>query len=274
MSTKLSQAIVFVSVGVALIVISSLLSSAGHTDISAILLNLGLVSVAVILVEYLWGTSGGNPIERQISTLSSEVTRLSETVDIVDSSKRVGLDDIYDCQANFGTQAEWEDVIRNAEDRVDIMGRTLFGWTRSTEFCQLIKRKVLNDGVEFRWLIMSENNKYLPLLTEEDINIGSILGEKLKEVKRRIKKAYDELPENKKHLIQVREFEDVPLYCAITRVDELFYVSPYLYSASSDGSPMLKVRGARSPWGQRYIKEFETIWENSTDVFSPVRTET
>ena len=267
MKNKKTQAILFAAVGIALIVISVLLKQQNYSEWGAIFLNLGLVSVAVVLVEYLWGVSGGNPIESQVLTLSKEVNRLSEAVDIVDASKRVGLNFVYDCQANFGTQSDWEFLIKKAENNIDVMGRTLFGWTRSPELCQLVKRKIVNDGISFRWLLMSSENKYLPLLKEEHINIGAMLSDKITEVQRQLKNILDELPEDKKYLLQVREFKDNPLYCSITRIDEHYFVTPYLSSSGSEGSPMLNIMGTQQPWGQRYMSEFEIIWGSSKDIF-------
>ncbi len=67
MKNKKVQAILFAAVGIAFIVISILLKQQNYIEWAAIFLNLGLVSVAVVLVEYLWGVSGGNPIESQAS---------------------------------------------------------------------------------------------------------------------------------------------------------------------------------------------------------------
>lgn len=70
MSIKHGQSIIFISVGIALVVISILLRQMQHGDLAAIVLNLGLVSIALVVVEHLWRASGGHPIERQVSSLS------------------------------------------------------------------------------------------------------------------------------------------------------------------------------------------------------------
>ncbi len=261
------QSILFLTVGVALVAASILMDQVKYGHVAAIALNLGLVSIAVVVVERLWRASGGHPIERQVSSLAGQVTRLSETIDIVDQSMSVGLKNVYDCQANFGTLADWERLMRESEGRVDLMGRTLFGWTRSPDLEKLIRRKIENDHVRFRWLIMSRTNRYLPLLTEETINIGSILEKKIQEVETRLSKIREDLPENLKELLQVRQFDHVPLYCAITRVDDSCYTTPYLFGASADASPLLRLKGVHTPWFQRYMKEFEIVWGDSADFF-------
>ena len=265
---KYTHGVIFLAVGIALVSISALLEQTQHPTWSRILLNLGLVSIAVVLVEHLWRAAGGHPIEHQVSSLSNQVTRLSETVDIVDSSKQVGLDHVHDCLANFGTQADWESLLRSAESRVDLMGRTLFGWTRSVDLDELVLKKIQNESVKFRWLIMSPKNKYLPLLTEEDLNIGSILESKLGEVRKRLTKLRNQLPEELRMCLQVREFDHVPLYCAVVRVDESCFVTPYLFSASSDGSPLLSLKGSNSAWASKYLKEFDLIWNTASEIFA------
>ena len=118
---KTIHSVVFVTVGLVLAFGSALIDATKYPDIPPILLNLGLVSIAVVLVEYLWRVSGGHPIEQQVTSLSDQVSRLSEAVDIVDASKKIGLTHVYDSLANFGTQANWEQLINNAEVRVDLM---------------------------------------------------------------------------------------------------------------------------------------------------------
>lgn len=158
---RYGHAVLFLAVGIALVAIAVLLDQAQYPICSSISLNLGLVAIAVVLVEHLWRAAGGHPIEHQVSALSDQVTRLAETVDIVDASKRVGLDHVHDCLANFGKQSDWGNVLRAAETRVDLMGRTLFGWTRSDDLEELVLKKIERESVKFRWLIMSLDNKYL-----------------------------------------------------------------------------------------------------------------
>ena len=264
---RLSHGVIFLAVGIALVAVSALINQTYYQMWSSIALNLGLVAIAVVLVEHLWRISGGRPLEHQVSSLSDQVTRLEQTVDIVDAGRRVGLDHVYDRLTNFGTQADWELLLQKAESRVDLMGRTLFGWTHSVDLEELIQKKIVTESVKFRWLIMSPKNSHLSWLAKEVINDGRLLETKLSEVHRRLRRLRENLPEEFRHNLQVREFCEVPLYCAVTRVDERCLVTPYLHTVPSDGSPLLSLRDSNLPWMRRYIDEFERIWEISDDVF-------
>jgi len=163
----------------------------------------------------------------------------------------------YRRQGDFGTQGDWESLISSSTREVDIMGRTTHGWTRSREVADLIERKIIRDGVVFRWLIMATDNKYLQLLTEEDINIGAMLKEKLTHVANFLQSIQSRLPKDKRELLQIRVFSHVPLYCGTVRVDDQIYVTPYLFSRSSDSSPLLVLEGRESAWVKTYVTEFE-----------------
>jgi hypothetical protein len=180
-----------------------------------------------------------------------------KSVRIIDDARTVGLRAAYRRQGDFGTQGDWESLISSSTREVDIMGRTTHGWTRSREVADLIERKIIRDGVVFRWLIMATDNKYLQLLTEEDINIGAMLKEKLTHVANFLQSIQSRLPKDKRELLQIRVFSHVPLYCGTVRVDDQIYVTPYLFSRSSDSSPLLVLEGRESAWVKTYVTEFE-----------------
>jgi hypothetical protein len=258
---------VFVSVGSALVIASVLLRAYGHSSTEAVALNLGLVSIAVVVIDQLWRLCGGSPIENQILMLSNQVQRLAKAVDVIESSKAVGLEAVFDRLGNYGNQSDWIDLINNAVDSVDFMGRTMFGWTRSDDFADMILTKIQRDGLSIRWLIMHEENKYLALLTEEHINIGSILSGKLSIVYETLWSIHNRLDDSIKNRFQVRLFSHVPLYCALLRIDDRHYVTQYLFSASSDNSPFYCVKGSDGAWPKLFSKEFSTVWDVSKDFF-------
>jgi len=266
--SRWAWAIIFVITGVALILASALLDPKQYELLRSVCLNLGLVLVAVPLVERLWALSGGNPLDLEVGNLRNQVQRLATTVDAMVNIEAIGLDRVFDCQANFGRQAEWLTLLQGASKSVDIMGRTLFGWSRSTEVRDLCIRKVVHQGVQFRWLLMDEDNRYLPLLMEEDINIGEMLKEKLAAMRRFLTGIHDQIPEEKRHLFQVRYFDHVPLYCSLIAIDDRCFVNQYLFSASSDNSPFYCVRGADAAWPKLYSHEFDAIWSLSVDPFA------
>jgi len=265
--------VVFSAVGIALVVSSVLLGQQSFDTLQAVALNLGLVALAVVLIDLLWRICGGSPFGEELRELHFQVERLSESLDVLEGTKSIGLDQVYDRQGNFGTQADWLKVISEAENSVDMMGRTLFGWTRSAEVADLIVKKVHHDRVRFRWLVMDEENRYLPLLTEEDINIGDMLKKKLRVVEEFLKKIHDRLPEESRELFEVRRFRHVPLYFSVLSVDDRCYVTQYLFSADSGNSPFFCVRGAQAAWPKAFKLEFDTVWKESVDPFVAIDAE-
>ena len=189
-----------------------------------------------------------------------------KSVQIIANSRAVGLEAAYARQGDFGSQKEWEQLITGASKQVDIMGRTAFGWCTDV-VAKIIVKKIVRDDVDFRWLIMDKSNKYLPLLKEENINIGDMLLDKLKHVEAFLAKIRSQLPEAKRAKLQVKMFADVPLYCGIVRIDDRLYVTHYMFNSPSNHSPLSVLRGSDETWTKAYRSEFDLIWEHSTDVF-------
>lgn len=262
--------VVFSAVGTALIVSSVLFGHQKLLTLQAVTLNLGLVALAVVLVDILWRLCGGDPLADEIHELQAQVKRLSESLDVLEGTKSIGLDLVYDRQGNYGTQSDWLGMIASAEDSVDMMGRTLFGWTRSSDVADLVVRKVQHDKVCFRWLVMDPDNQYLRLLTEEDINIGEMLKKKLGVVKQFLQQIHSRLPDECRDRFEVRTFKHVLLYFSTLMVDDRCYVTQYMFSADSGNSPFYCVRGTQAAWPKAFKLEFTTVWNESVPLFPAV----
>ncbi len=258
---------VFLSVGIVLVIVSLLMEAKGRTFWQAITLNLGIVFIAVVTVDQIWRLSGGTPIENQINSLSIQVARLSNAVDVIERSRSIGLEAVYDRLGNYGNQSNWIDLIKDSHDNVDLMGRTMFGWTRSGELADVILNKIQKDDVKFRWLIMHSENRYLPLLVEEDVNVGHFITDKLKHVYKTFQEIRLKLPEEKREHFQVKLFSHIPLYCSIVRVDDRYFITQYLFSAASDSCPLYCIKGRDAAWPKIFAQEFAAIWDSSQDFF-------
>jgi hypothetical protein len=259
-----ARTIVFLSVGVALVVTSVLLSSL-HPTLEAISLKLGLVTIAIIVVDQLWRLCGGNPIDHQIASLGHQILRLSNSIEVIESSNKVGLVAVYDRQGNYGNQNDWINLVSSAVESVDLMGRTEFGWTNSKEIASIVLDKITRDNIKFRWLVMSKNNKYLPMIQETDVH--SMLTEKLRIVFGLLRNMRQALPDHLKDNLQARIFSHVPLNCSLTRVDDRFYITQYLCSTSSENSPFLSLKGSEGAWPRALTQEFKSIWDASQNLF-------
>jgi hypothetical protein len=264
----LARYTVFAFAGVAAIAAAAATNSTAHPVLNAVLLNLGLVSVAVVLIDILWRLAGGNPVEEQIVSLGSEVNRLARTVDAIQNTRSVGLESVFDCTGNFGGQADWLALIERAGQHVDLMGRALEGWVRPNEIISLIERKIVKEGVTFRWLVMSEDNRYLSLLEEGGSLLTERVSHKLPSVYERLWAVRDKLPKDKHSSLQVRVFSNEPLYCSVVRIDDRFLVTPYLAVVGARDCPLICFSGGQSPWARSIGAEFEHVWTGAQDLFS------
>jgi hypothetical protein len=258
----------FAFAGVAAIAAAAAIDSTLHPVLNAVLLDLGLVSVAVVLIDALWRLAGGNPVEEQIASLGSEINRLGQTVDVIQNTRSVGLESVFDCTGNFGGQADWLGLIEQAGQRMDLMGRALENWVRPNEISSLLVRKIVSEDVKFRWLVMSENNRYLRLLEEGGMLLTERVSHKLPSVYERLRAVRDLLPEDKRSNLQVRLFSNEPLYCSVIRIDNRFLVTPYLAVVGARDCPLICFSGEHSPWARSFGGEFEHVWKGAQDLFS------
>jgi hypothetical protein len=183
--------------------------------------------------------------------------------DSVMGAKDVGLERAVTRQGDFGTEADWLAVIASAVERVDLMGRTLYGWTESSDAAELIVRKIRDEHVRFRWLVMAPDNHFLSVLEENQVSIGADLRMKLSVLTEFLRNIQEELPEVARNLLEVRTFRTVPLYFSFVRIDDRFFITHYMCSSNSGGSPLLVVSDVGTSWPRAYAKEFETIWRLS-----------
>jgi hypothetical protein len=253
-------AVVFFAVGAALIGLGAILERALLPVPATVSLHLGIVTVAVVLVDQVWRFCGGQPIDHQIKSLGAQIGRLAKSVDVIESSQNVGLQSVHSRMGSFGSQDAWVALLKTATSQVDLMGRTLLGWTRAAEVPDLIIDKVMNHGVNFRVLVMSPESKCLEALSEEKVNLGPILKSKLAVSLDFFTDIARRLPQSHRNYFQVRCFCDTPSYCALVRVDDRFFVTQYLHSSSSDNSPFFCVHGMEKDWPRVYEREFEQIW--------------
>lgn len=230
-------------------------------------MNLGVAALAIVMLDALWRLTGGSPLETQLQRLETKLADLSKSVVLVEGARTVGLDNVFERQGDFGTETTWENMLRGARRNVDLMARTGFGWTRSREIPDIIRDRVAHD-VQFRWLIMSRTNPHLSLLVEEDINIGSMLQQKLEQVEKFARAIRDQLPADQKHSFQVRVFTGTAGYCSILRLDDRWYITHYLSSRSSDDSPLSCASGSDTSWPTAYRGEFEAVWRDAKDLFA------
>jgi hypothetical protein len=208
----------------------------------------------------------GNPVQELLEARRRLELTEARLTEVVEGSSAVGLSRAVARQSDFGTDSDWLSLLASAVERVDLMGRTLYNWTQSDETASLIRRKIVDENVRFRWLVMSPLNKFLPVLEENRVNIGDDLRLKLQAVDRFLSALIASLPESSRESLKVRFFTAVPLYFGYVRIDNRFHVTHYLCSASSFSSPMICLSDVGAIWSRAYAREFETVWQLSTDL--------
>ena len=254
-------AVVFLAAGAALVGLSALLDRARMPVPSTVCLHLGVVTVAVVLLDLIWRFCGGRPADHAVESLALQIGRLAHSIDVLETSQAVGLEAVYSRLGSFGKQDDWVHLVDKATAQVDLMGRTLFGWTRAVEVPDRIINRVVNHGVNFRILLMSPRNECLDNLTEERMNLGPMLRDKLSVSIDFFIGIRQRLPENLRAKLEIRCFGQTPLYCGLVRIDDRFYVTQYLHNASSDNSPFYCVHGMDKDWPKTLEREFAELWD-------------
>ena len=268
----------FTAIGISLLLVAYVVDAQGYQMGHAVLFNLGIVTVSVALLDLLWRLAGGNPvhghiaklstqIQRQIGDLCNQIERLTRTLDVIENAKTIGLEAVHDCAGNYGAKQEWFRIMEEAHASMDLMGRTLYEWIRAPDLEEIVIRKIENEGILFRWLLMDPENDHLSWLEEDGGTIGETLSKKIIPVCERLKAIRAKLGQDNKELLDVRVFRRFPLYCSVLRVDDRYFVTPYLQSVASRNSPLICIHGTRSPWAISYAREFEYIWNDSTKLF-------
>lgn len=207
----------------------------------------------------------GNPVQELLEVRRRLETSEAKLQDVVNGASSVGLIRAIGRQGDFGTESDWLKLLAGAVERVDLMGRTLYNWIESADLAELMRQKIQNEQIHFRWLIMSQNNSFLPVLEENRVNIGDTLRHKIEAVSNFLFSIRASLSENSRELLEIRFFKAVPLYFGYVRVDDSFYVTHYLCSANSGSSPILCLNNVGADWPRSYSREFDTIWRLSSE---------
>lgn len=207
-----------------------------------------------------WVRADAVPNHDVLQQLVEKNERIEALQRLTASAQHVGLVATYDCTGNYGNKSQWLEFLNETRESMDLMGRTLYEWIRAPEFEESLITKIERDGVTFRWLMMSKSNRHLEELEEDGEGIGEVIAKKIDPVCRRLAAIRARLPPDKRGLLQIRQFERVPLYCSILRADDTYLITPYLQSAASRNSPLLALRGNSSAWVAAYSREFEMVW--------------
>jgi len=222
-------------------------------------LQLGIAVIGVTIVEFIWRVLGGDP-------LSKLINRLLLAIPLLESQKRLGIKQFY---ANRGDVRidPWIEYIKSAK-QVDMMANTLRqNWTSNDLFLKVLEENVRKNQCKFRILtLFPGSSACIQRAKEEDDRVGRLATTiqdsllKLYDVKKRLKES------NTNGYLQLRAKREGNLYCSIIRVDHKMLVTFYLSSIRGRSAPTWEIYGEQSILLQKFLCEFEKIWETSSPL--------
>ncbi len=192
---------------------------------------------------------------------------MQQYTNLLADSRTTGVIRLLAISGDFGVHGDWMRRLESAENQVDLMGYTLYVWTKGEkfeeEFFNLVQR-----GVKFRILIMDEKNPFF----ESFINVYQILGISTPYVRaelQQVQKVFADIGKtiqnmkdpNSSGSFEVRTVQKGLIVCQITRTDAEMVVVNYLYSEVGSRSPLMLIQGEESKMFQAYQKEFNRLWE-------------
>lgn len=262
--------LVFLFAGMLILLVAWLLwtySGASETQkfLAQIVLNVGLILVAVFLSAGFWKLLGGDPIGTYLMHLQGAFSGLQKSVLLLEDSRITGLQRLHSTSGALALNREWMPRLRRAEKKLDLMGYSLIIWTRGIDFEKGITRLVGN-GVKVRILIMSTSNESLGVLVNNQVNPKS-----LAVVKANIEAAHEvfsglsstlgskENPNGGQYEFKV--LKKGLIVTDLCRTDSEIAAAHYLYSVVASVSPLLEVKGRESDLFKVYKGEFESLWE-------------
>lgn len=227
--------------------------------LSELFLQLGIALAGVTIIEFIWRTLGGDP-------LSKLIDRLLLVIPLLESQKKLGIKQFY---ANRGDVKidPWIEYMKSAQ-QVDMMANTLRqNWTSNNSFLKVLEEKVRRKQCKFRILtLFPGSSACIQRAKEEDDRVGRLAATvqdsllKLSDVKKRLEES------NANEYLQLRAKRDGNLYCSIVRVDDKMLVTFYLSSVRGRNAPTWEIYGEQSVLLQKFLGEFEKMWETSSPL--------
>ena len=220
------------------------------------LLNIAFVLLTVVIVDYLWGAMGGEPISNLIGQLRS-------STELIEDAFNSGGRRLLHASGTFGDHGKWMARLRRAESKLDLMGYTLHVWSKGEGF-EGQRVKLIDRGVRCRVLIMAPENPHYDAVVNEEI--GGVTKTATAGESSGAQQLFQRIADKVKNLktpkgsFEFRQAIRGTVLCQICRVDDEMTVIQYLYSAVASVTPMVVVRGTESGLFKVYSEEFESLW--------------
>jgi len=207
---------------------------------------------------------GGEPVSQAVGVLGSTLEELRTSIKLLADSKNTGMERAYSVSGDFGSHTDWMKRLKSAKTNIDLMGNSLYVWTKGENFEDEILNLVAS-GVNVRILVMDEDNKNFESL----INTTQIISTNLaseKEELRIVRKVFTEISDRLDSLNPVGSFEfrtlqEGLILCQLCRTDNELTMIQYLYSVVTSRSPLFVINGRDTKLFEIYMREFDRLWE-------------
>ena len=235
--------------------------------ISYIFLSLGTTIIAVILVNFLWEKSGGEPVLKSLEILE-------KSSKIINDSTNTGVYRIFHNRRTIRYDIINEEISTAKEVFIVSL---IFRVAQSPHLEESILKCIKNDGI-VRILISSpeitkdgKSQKPLPLevrqYAEKDLVRDRMLAEiedtveYLKDVKEKIQNC---TPNNAKNF-QYKLLSTHTMYCSIMGIDQRIYLTNYLnkYQGLSSPTMIIEKTDSKQSLYKIYKEEFDYLWKKA-----------
>lgn len=258
--------IVFTLVGGILLLLSKIIQN--YPLWSSLLFNLGIVVLAVVVVEFLWKFVGGDPLLEAIKLLQTSTSLLRDL-------EGSGIERIYP------TRKEWEPNLNNflqyltSAKEVDMMGNVLRNnWTSNQKFMDILERRTQQKECKFRILLLDPDSDILKQRSKDEarwnkddekeeaikVSYDHMLTD-IKDSLYQLKTIKSKLNEKYGQYLEIKVVNQSNIYCNIIRADDKIIVAKYLLSVRGSGAPTLEIHGKDTFFYEKFAKEFEEMWK-------------
>lgn len=211
-----------------------------------VLINIGVTTLAVTLINYLWGKSGGEPLSAQVDELK---TITEQIISLKDTGLQKAIPTVSDASIN------WKHMIESSQYHIDLCGYQLLSLVDTQSILDLLVKK-LNSGVKIRVLLPHPDSSWLRFAVSEH-NLDAMRSN-MKHTFEIFDRINMKQPHQKFELYQSKEHV---IDASMRRFDDTMFIVHYLNGVNTPDSPVLvlKKQVESDCMYLTYIKWFESL---------------
>lgn len=209
--------------------------------------DLAVMLGAVVVLEYLWSTLGGDPLARQIE-------KLAELTELHSDGQKTGLK-----RLKIGEPApDWLAFIRKCQQSIELAGYMLHPFGDNPEIRKALAERATH-GVKIRILLFNPTNPAL-----QHIVNPTDLDAMISMMKLNYRRFVESQPTDKRFAknYDVAQLQHGVLDFSYYRFDNEIHVVNYLYKVETPASPVLVIRGdSKVPLFRLYEGAFDGLFK-------------